>query len=142
MARIKSSVNPKTIWDKYTIKQLHDKIKSYNISNVSRLKKPELIQYLDSRFSLNGEMIVLKYGQQNQFPAEFQTNNDLEFNPNLFSDFDFNESQNPLLQSMDLPVAIKRVAPATKGNRKVLPVVANRKQMPPRPRGRPRKNPI
>ena len=91
MARMKTSVNPKTIWDNYTIKQLHDKIKSYNISNVSRLKKPELIQYLDSRFTLNGEMIVLKYGQLGQ-----QTNNDLEFNPNLFSDFDFNESQKTL----------------------------------------------
>jgi len=134
---MKTSVNPKTIWDKYTIKQLHDKIKSYNISNVSRLKKPELIQYLDSRFSLNGEMIVLKYGQLGQ-----QTNNDLEFNPNLFSDFDFNESQNPLLmQSMDLPVALKRVAPATKGNRKVLPSTANRKRVPTgKPRGRPKKN--
>jgi len=139
MARIKTSVTAKTIWDNYTIKQLHEKIKSYNISNVSRMKKPELIQYLDSRYTLNGEMIVLKY--QNQFPAEFQTNNDLDFNPNLFNDFDFNESQNPLLmQSMDLPVALKRVAPATKGNRKVLPVVANRKQLPPRPRGRPKKN--
>lgn len=139
MARMKTSVTTKTIWDNYTIKQLHEKIKSYNISNVSRMKKPELIQYLDSRYTLNGEMIVLKY--QNQFPAEFQTNNDLDFNPNLYSDFDFNESQNPLLmQSMDLPVARKAPAPATKGNRKILPVVANRKQLPPRPRGRPKKN--
>jgi hypothetical protein len=141
MARIKTSVTPKTIWDKYTIKQLHDKIKNYNISNVTRMKKPELINYLDSRFTLNGEMIVLKY--QNQFPAEFQTNNDsLDFSPDLFSDF--NESQNPLLmQSMDLPVARKAPPPATKGNRKILPTTANRKIMPTgRPRGRPRKNPI
>ena len=140
MARIKTSVNPKTIWDKYTIKQLHEKIKNYNISNVSRMKKPELINYLDGRFTLNGEMIVLKY--QNQFPSEFQINNDLEFNPDVFSDF--GESQNPLLmQSMDLPVARKAPAPATKGNRKILPTTANRKIMPTgRPRGRPRKNPI
>ena len=132
MARIKTSINPKTIWDKYTIKKLHELIKNYNISNVSRMKKPELIQYLDSRFTLNGEMIVLK-----------QTNNDfLDFSPDLFSDF--NESQNPLLmQSMDLPVARKAPAPATKGNRKVLPSTANRKIMPTgRPRGRPKKNPI
>ena len=141
MARIKTSVNPKTIWDKYTIKKLHELIKNYNISNVSRMKKPELIQYLDSRFTLNNEMIVLKY--QNQFLSEFQTNNDfLDFSPDLFSDF--SESQNPLLmQSMDLPVARKAPAPATKGNRKVLPSTANRKIMPTgRPRGRPRKNPI
>ena len=132
MARIKTSINPKTIWDKYTIKKLHELIKNYNISNVSRMKKPELIQYLDSRFTLNGEMIVLK-----------QTNNDfLDFSPDLFSDF--SESQNPLLmQSMDLPVARKAPAPATKGNRKVLTSTANRKIMPTgRPRGRPKKNPI
>lgn len=132
MARIKTSVNPKTIWDKYSIKQLHEKIKNYNISNVSRLKKPELINYLDGRFTLNGEMIVLKLGQQ--------TNNDLEFNPDLF--LDFSESQNPLLQSMDLSVALKRPPPATKGNRKVLPSTANRKLPTGRPRGRPRKKNI
>ena len=141
MARIKTSVSPKTIWDKYTIKKLHELIKNYNITGVTRMKKPELIQYLDSRFTLNNEMIVLKY--QNQFPSEFQTNNDsLDFSPDLFSDF--SESQNPLLmQSMDLPVALKRVAPATKGNRKILPTTANRKILPTgKPRGRPRKVPI
>ena len=40
---------------------------------------------------------------------------------------------------MDLPVALKRVAPATKGNRKVLPTTANRKIPTGRGRGRPRK---
>jgi hypothetical protein len=54
---------------------------------------------------------------------------------------DFNESQNPLLQSMDLPVARKRPPPATKGH-KILPTTANRKVPSGRPRGRPRKNPI
>ena len=138
MARIKTTSQPVNVFSKYTIKQLHDKIKNYNISNVTRMKKPELIQYLDSRFTLNNEMIVLKY--QNQFPSEFQTNNDsLDFSPDLFSDF--SESQNPLLmQSMDLPVAIKRPPPATKGNRKILPTTANRKIMPPKKRGRPKKN--
>ena len=139
MARIKTSVNPKTIWDKYTIKELHELVKSYNISNFSRLKKPQLIELLNSRFILNGNTLVLK--SQNQFPAQFQTNNndDLEFNTDIFSDF--NESQNPLLQSMDLPVARKRPPPATKGH-KILPTTANRKVPSGRPRGRPRKNPI
>ena len=136
MARIKTSVNPKSIWDKYTIKQLHELIKNYNITNASRMKKPELIQYLDGRFTLNGNTLVLKQGQLGQ-----QTNNEyFDFNPDLFSDF--SESQNPLLQSMDLPVALKRPMPATKGNRKVLPTTANRKIPTGRGRGRPRKNPI
>lgn len=135
MARIKTSVNPKTIWDKYTIKELHELVKSYNISNFSRLKKPQLIELLNSRFTLNGNALVLK--SQNQF----QTDNDLEFNPDIFSDF--GESQNPLLmQSIDLPVARKRAPPATKGNRKIMPTTANRKVPSGKPRGRPRKNPI
>ena len=137
---MKTNAQPVNVFSKFTIKELHELVKSYNISNFSRLKKPQLIELLNSRFTLNGNTLVLKYGQQ--FPAEFQTsNNDLDFNPNLFSDFDFIESQNPLLmQSMDLPVALKRPPPATKGNRKILPVVANRKQLPPKKRGRPKKN--
>ena len=141
MARIKTSINPVNVFSKYTIKELHNLIKSYNIPNYARLKKQDLIELLNNKFYLQNNNLVLKY--QNQFPYEFQTNNDfLDFITDLFSDF--SESQNPLLmQSMDLPVALKRPAPATKGNRKVLPSTANRKIMPTgRPRGRPRKNPI
>jgi len=137
MARIKTTAQPVNVFSKFTIKQLHELVKSYNITNFSRMKKPQLIELLNNRFTLNGNTLVLKY--QNQFPADFQTSNDLDFNPNLFSDFD---SSNPLpMQSMDLPVALKRVAPATKGNRKILPSTANRKRVPTgKPRGRPKKN--
>jgi len=126
MARIKNTAQPVNAFSKFTIKQLHELVKSYNITNFSRMKKPQLIELLNNRFTLNGNTLVLK--NQNQFPAQFEANNDLDFNPNLFSDFD---SQNPLLmQSMDLVVARKMPPPATKGNRKI---------MPPRPRGRPKK---
>ena len=142
MARIKNTAQPVNVFSKYTIKQLHELVKSYNISNFSKLTKQQLIELLNDRFILNGTTLVLK--SQNQFPTEFQTNNnyDLEFNNDLFSDF--NESQNPLLQSMGLPVARKRLPPATKGNRKIIPpATGNRKIMPTgRPRGRPRKVPI
>lgn len=131
MARIKTSAYPVNAYSKYTIKELHNLIKSYNIPNYARLKKQELIELLNSKFTLQNNTLVLK-----------QPNNEyFDFSPDLFSDF--NESQNPLLQSMDLPVAIKRPPPATKGNRKVLPTTANRKIMPTgRGRGRPKKNPI
>ena len=133
---MKHSVNPKTIFDKYTIKQLHEKIKNYNIPNYTKMKKSELTQYLDQRFILNNEMLILK-SQSQQIPQ--QNNQDyFDFNTDLFSDF--NESQNPLLQSTSLPVALKKPPPATKGNRKQYPIVPNRKIMPPRPRGRPKKN--
>lgn len=133
MARIRTSVNPVNVFSKYTIKQLHEKIKSYNIPNYARLKKTELIQYLDSRFILNGEMLVLK---QNQLPNSFQTNNEYF---DLFNNFD---EPKPLMQSMDLPVALKRPPSiSTKGNRKILQ--ENRKRVPTgRPRGRPRKVPV
>jgi len=137
MARMKYSVNPKTIFDKYTLKQLYDKIKNYNIPNYTKMKKSELTQYLDTKFSLQNEMLILKSQSQINIPQ--QNNQDyFDFSPDLFSDF--SESQNPLLQSIDLPVALKRPPPATKGNRKQYPVVHNRKIMPPKPRGRPKKN--
>ena len=131
MARIKTTAYPVNVFSKYTIKQLHELIKSYNIPNYARLKKLELVQYLDSRFNLNGNTLVLKQGQQGQ-----QTNNEyFDFSPDLFSDF--SESQNPLLQSMDLPVARKAPAPMTKGRKLIS---ENRKRVPTgRPRGRPKK---
>ena len=135
MARMKFSVNPKTIFDKYTLKQLHEKIKNYNIPNYTKMKKAELTQYLDQKFSLQNEMLILKnyQSQSESSPQEISQQDFFDFNADLFSDF--NESQNPLL--IQAP-AMKRAPPATKGSRKTFP--ANRKIMPPRPRGRPKKN--
>lgn len=127
MARIKTTAYPVNVFSKYTIKQLHELIKSYNIPNYARLKKLQLVELLNSRFNLNGNTLVLK----SQLPNSFQTNNDYF---DVFSDF--TESQNPLLQSMDLPVALKRPAPATKGRKLIQ---ENRKRVPTGTRGRPKK---
>ena len=62
MARIKTTAYPVNVFSKYTIKQLHELIKNYNIPNYARLKKLELIQYLDSRFNLTESIINAIYG--------------------------------------------------------------------------------
>jgi len=123
MARIRTNTaNP---FSKYTLKKLQEMIKNYNIQNYSKMKKADLIAYLNERYTVNNENnLVLKSGG---FPSQFQMNQpDLAFNPELFSDDNeqmlFND---PMMQR---PTGKGVMMPATKGNRKTYPVVANRKK--------------
>ena len=80
MARIRTSVLPVNPFSKYTLKQLHEKIKNYNIQNYSKMKKAELTEYLNQRYVMNNDILVLKTAG---FPSQFQMNqpDNLAFNP-------------------------------------------------------------
>ena len=127
MARMRvSTTNP---LNKYTLKKLHEMIKKYNIPSYSTMKKAELIEYLNGRFIVNNEdVLVLKSGG---FPAEFQMNqtDNLGFNPDVFS----NENEQMLFNEPSVyqqrPASKRVVNIATKGNRKTYPVVENRKKL-------------
>jgi hypothetical protein len=127
MARIKNTAYPVNVFSKYTLKQLRDKIKNYNIPNYTKMKKQELTEYLNQRFNLQNEMLVLK--------GFISPAMDLSFDPNLFSDNFKPETFAPKIFSDEfnanavLPVAKKS------GNRKQY--LPNRKIMPPKKRGRP-----
>jgi len=121
-----STTNP---LNKYTLKKLHEMIKKYNIPSYSTMKKAELIEYLNGRFIVNNEdVLVLKSGG---FPAEFQMNqtDNLGFNPDVFS----NENEQMLFNEPSVyqqrPASKRVVNIATKGNRKTYPVVENRKKL-------------
>ena len=127
MARIKTTTsNP---LNKYTLKKLHEMIKNYNIPSYTKMKKTELIAYLNERFIVNDkDVLVLKMG--GGFPADFQMNqtDNLGFNPDVFS-FDneqmlFNEPS----MYQERPTGKGVMMPATKANRKTYPVVENRKK--------------
>ena len=126
MARMRTNIaNP---FSKYTLKKLQEMIKNYNIQNYSKMKKAELIEYLNERYIVNNEnVLVLKSGG---FPVEFQMNqsDNLAFNPDVFStkteQMLFNENVIPMQRAASKGV----VNIATKGNRKTYPVVANRKK--------------
>jgi len=127
MARIRTAIaNP---LNKYTLKKLHEMIKNYNIPSYTKMKKTELIAYLNERFIVNNEdILVLKSGG---FPADFQMNqtDNLGFNPDVFS-FDneqmlFNEPS----MYQQRPASKGVMMPATKANRKTYPVVENRKKL-------------
>jgi len=126
MARIRTTTSNPLI--KYTLKKLHEMIKKYNIPSYSTMKKAELIEYLNGRFIVNNEdVLVLKSGG---FPAEFQMNqtDNLGFNPDVFS----NENEQMLFNEPSVyqqrPASKRVVNIATKGNRKIYPVVENRKK--------------
>jgi hypothetical protein len=126
MARIRTpTANP---FSKYTLKKLQEMVKNYNIQNYSKMKKSEIIEYLNERFIVNDkDVLVLKTGG---FPSQFQMNqpDNLAFNPDVFS------NENEQMSSNEPPVYSQRptgkgvMMPATKGNRKTYPVVANRKK--------------
>jgi len=126
MARIRTTTsNP---LNKYTLKKLHEMIKAYNIPSYTKMKKTELIAYLNERFIVNDkDVLVLKMG--GSFPSQFQINEpDLAFNPDIFSD-NFEE---PIFNEPSMyqqrPASKGVMMPATKGNRKTYPVVENRKK--------------
>jgi len=127
MARIRTAIaNP---LNKYTLKKLHEMIKNYNIPSYTKMKKTELIAYLNERFIVNDkDVLVLKMG--GGFPAEFQMNqtDNLGFNPDVFS----NENEQMLFNEPSVyqqrPASKRVVNIATKGNRKIYPVVENRKK--------------
>ena len=126
MARIRTSVLPVNPFNKYTLKQLHEKIKNYNIQNYSKMKKTELTEYLNQRYVMNNDILVLKTAG---FPSQFQMNqpDELAFNPDVFS----NENEQMLFNEPSVyqqrPTGKGVMMPATKANRKTYPVVANRK---------------
>jgi len=126
MARMRvSTTNP---FNKYTLKKLHEMIKKYNIPSYSTMKKAELIEYLNGRFIVNNEdMLVLKMG--GSFPSQFQINQpDLAFNPDIFSDNFEEPIVNEPMVYQQRPASKGVVNIATKGNRKTYPVVENRKK--------------
>ena len=125
MARMRTNIaNP---FSKYTLKKLQEMIKNYNIQNYSKMKKAELIEYLNERYIVNNEnVLVLKSGG---FPVEFQMNqsDNLAFNPDVFSTKTEQMLFNEPLVYQQRPTGKGVMMPATKGNRKTYPVVANRK---------------
>jgi len=126
MARIRTTTsNP---LNKYTLKKLHEMIKNYNIPSYTKMKKTELIVYLNERFIVNNEdVLVLKSGG---FPAEFQMNqtDNLGFNPDVFSNENEQMLFNEPMVYQQRPMGKGVMMPATKGNRKTYPVVENRKK--------------
>ena len=127
MARIRTSVLPVNPFSKYTLKKLQEMIKNYNIQNYSKMKKAELTEYLNQRYVMNNDILVLKTAG---FPSQFQMNqsDNLAFNPDMFS----NENEQMLFNEpsvyQQIPTGKGVMMPATKGNRKTYPVVANRKK--------------
>jgi hypothetical protein len=125
MARIRTTTsNP---LNKYTLKRLHEMIKNYNIPSYTKMKKTELIAYLNERFIVNDkDVLVLKSGG---FPSQFEINQpDLAFNPDIFSDNFEEPIFNEPSMYQERPTGKGVMMPATKANRKTYPVVENRKK--------------
>lgn len=120
MARIRQSVKSVNPFNKYTLKELHLKIKDYNIQNYAKMKKAELINFLNERFVINNEKLILKsFGLPNQFQNNQQ--DDLAFNPEVFTDEYENTLFDEPILPRERPTGKGVLMPATKGSRKTYP---------------------